>query len=239
VSDIFENFLVRDLNADADKVYKKLVVEQVDVGGRKLGYEQLYDITFEKATGNVITKRLCPAANVTGEAICLAIQSEYTLQRGTMNSYAVREWTRRFLLNLSAVRVREGVYFVRQDHSGKINALEVFLNGLPGSVIFHSLPLLDDRKQRDMLRASFESEVSDEIDSLITEIQDIRSDCDSGKKRKISNSRYEGFLNRYHALVERTNEYSDLLEEKLGTTHSRLEIFMRSMVELTAYKKTE
>lgn len=231
---IFENFLVRDLNADNEKVYKRIVGEKVDENGRKLGYEQLYDVTFDKASSNIMTRRLGPVSQI-AEEIVTAIQTGFNLERGTLNSYAVREWIRHFVVGLSATQVRPGggVYFLRQEHKDKIAALEQFATSLPGDVVFHSLPLIDDRKQREMLKAAFESETADEIDKLITEIGDIKAN-----KKKVSATRYEEYLNKYHALVERTNEYSELLEEKMSTTHSRLEIFMREMVQLTALKKS-
>jgi hypothetical protein len=171
------------------------------------------------------------------ESITLWIQSDYVRQRDCLDSFGVRQWTSKFIYRLGAVRVREGVYFVKTEHNPKVEALETFLHSIPGSVIFHTLPLLDDLKQRDMLRNAFESEVAEEIDTLIGEIQDIATACKSGKSQSVSNAKYEQLLNRYQALTEKTNEYSGLLEEKLGNTTSRLEIFMKSMVALTAHKK--
>lgn len=237
---IFKNYMVRDLNADNNNVYKRLVVETVDPKGKRLAYEQRYDITFEKATGNIVSKRNMGASVVQdqdAENIVLWIQNEYARQQGCLDSFAVRQWTSHFIQNLSGMRVREGVYFVKTAHTEKIEALERFLQALPGSVLFHSLPLLDDKKQRDMLKQAFEAETSDEIDALITEIQEITTECQAGRKNGVSNTKYESMLNRYHALLERTGEYSELLEEKLSTTNSRLEIFMNSMVQLTAFKK--
>lgn len=225
---IFENYLVRDLNADTDKVYRRIVMEKVDAKGRKLGYEQLYDITFDKKTAQITERRLGPE-NLVAEAVVNAVRQGFQMERGTLNSYAIREWIRHFILGLSATQVRPGggVYFVAEEKHDKIVALEKFCQAISG-VEFHYLPLIDDKKQREMLHRAFESEAADEIDKMLAEIGDIKA---AGKK--ITQSRYEDFLRRYHTLTERTTEYGDLLEEKLSTTHSRLEIFMRSMVELT------
>lgn len=225
---IFENYLVRDLNSDVDKVYRRVVMERVDSKGRKLGYEQLYDITFDKKTAKITERKLGPQ-NLVAEEIVTAVKQGFIAERGTLNSYAVREWIRHFILSLNATQVRPGggLYFVAEDKHDKIVALEKFCNSISG-VDFHYLPLIDDTKQREMLQRAFESEAADEIDRMLGEIGDIKA---AGKK--ITQSRYEDFLRRYHALTDRATEYGNLLEEKLGTTHSRLEIFMRSMVELT------
>lgn len=225
---VFENYLVRDLNSDNDNVYRRVVMERVDSKGRRLGYEQLYDITFDKQSAKISERRLGPQ-NLVAEEIVNAAKQGFASERGTLNSYAVREWIRHFILSLSATQVRPGggVYFVAEDKHDRVLALEAFCNTVSG-VEFHYLPLIDDTKQREMLQRAFESEASDEIDRMLGEISDIKA---AGKK--ITQSRYEDFLRRYHSLTEKATDYGDLLEEKLGTTHSRLEIFMRSMMELT------
>lgn len=226
---IYENYLVRDLNADTEKVYRRVVGEKVDAKGRRLGYEQLYDITFDKKSSKITERRLGPVNGV-AEDIVNTIKQGFKVERGTLNSYAVREWIRHFVISLSATQVRPGggVYFVAEGHHEKVEALEKFCHSIPGSVEFHYLPLIDDKKQREMLQRAFEAEASDEIDKMLVEITEIKA---NGKK--ITQSRYEDFLSKYHALTERATEYGNLLEEKLSTTHSRLEIFMKSMVELT------
>lgn len=226
---VFENYLVRDMNADTDKVYRRVVVEKVDAKGHKLGYEQLYDITFDKASAKITERKLGPA-NVVAEDVVRAVKQNFATDRGTLNSYAVREWIRHFILSLSATQVRPGggVYFVSEDKYDKVQALEKFCQAMGTGVDFHYLPLVDDKKQREMLHRAFESEAADEIDGMLGEIADIRA-----AGRKITQSRYEDFLRKYHILTDRATEYGELLEEKLSTTHSRLEIFMRSMVELT------
>lgn len=226
---IYENYLVRDLNADTDKVYRRVVGEKVDAKGKRLGYEQLYDITFDKKTSNISFRKLGPA-NTIAEEVVQAVKQNFALERGTLNSYAVREWIRHFVLSLSATQVRPGggVYFVSEDHKEKVLALETFCSQIHGNVEFHYLPLIDDKKQREMLQRAYEAETSDEIDKLLVEITEIKA-----KGRRITQSRYEDFLKKYHDLTERTTEYGELLEEKLSSTHSRLDVFMRSMLELT------
>lgn len=225
---VFENYLVRDLNADPEKVYRRIVMEKVDSKGRKLGYEQLYDITFDKKSGKITERKLGPA-NIVAEEVVKAVKQGFATERGTLNSYAIREWIRHFILSLAATQVRPGggVYFVAEDKYDKVEALEKFCQSITG-VDFHYLPLIDDKKQREMLHRAFESEAADEIDRMLGEITEIKA-----AGRKITQSRYEDFLRKYHELTDRATEYGDLLEEKLSTTHSRLEIFMRSMVELT------
>jgi len=238
---VVNNYMVRDLNADTNNVYKRLVVETVDPKGKRLAYEQRYDITFEKATGNLVFKRNASSLMVQdpdAENLVQWIQTEYKRQQGCLNSYGVRQWTSTFIENMGAIRVREGVYFVKTADHAVLEALERFLHALPvGQVLFHTLPLIDEQKQRDMLKQAFESDVADEIDAIITEIQEITAACQSGKKSSVSNVKYENLLNRYHALMAQTDDYSELLEEKLSTTQSRLQIFQNSMIQLTAFKK--
>jgi hypothetical protein len=226
---IFENFLVRDLNADTEKVHRRVVGEKVDGKGKRLGYEQLADITFDKKTSTISTRKLGPTS-IVAEEVVSAVKQGFQAERGTLNSYAVREWIRHFVLGLAATQVRPGggVYFVSESYHDKLVALEKFCSQIPGNVEFHYLPLIDDKKQREMLQRAFESETADEIDKLLVEITEIK-----GAGKKITQSRYEDFLKKYHELMSKTESYGELLEEKLSTTQSRLEVFMRSMLELT------
>lgn len=227
---IYENFLVREVGYDDENVYRRIVAEKVDGKGRKLGYEQLYDVTFHRPTAQIIARQLGPTSVVATEMVEM-IKQLFVRERGTLNSYAVREWLRHFVVSLNGTPTRSGgVYFVAVKHKDKIEALKKFAAAVrPGDVRVHVVPLIDDRDQREMLRNAYEADTSDAIDKLLTEINEIRT-----KNRKITQARYEEFLNSYHALTEKTTEYGELLEEKLSTTHSRLDIFMKSMLALTS-----
>lgn len=245
--DIFENYLVRELSSKSDEhITRRIVVEQVDRKGKKLAYEQLADVTFHRVTSAIsfqyISLPATPSAlsfgshwQTTAQEITQTIQQEFAAWQGKLNTYSVREWTRHFIegtLRGTKVRPGGGVYFVSEDHADKINGLEKFVHSVKGNCEFHSLPLVDDRKQRDMLQRAFEAETADAIDEVLADIEELK---ESGKK--ISPEAYEKFVTRYQGLTSKTQEYSDLLESKLTGTTTRLDIYQRSMVDLLAAVK--
>jgi hypothetical protein len=99
---IYENYLVRDLNADNEKVYRRVVCEKVDAKGKRLGYEQLYDITFNKETSAITRRKLGPTS-VMAEQIVDTIQQQFLAERGSLSSYAIREWIRHFQVMSSSI----------------------------------------------------------------------------------------------------------------------------------------
>ena len=96
-----------------------------------------------------------------------------------------------------------------------------------GVVEFHSLPLIDDRKQREMVQRAIEAETVDAIDKYLVELTDLAK---SG--RPITPEKYAIMMSEFQTLVARTEDYETLLEDKLSTTGRRLTIFKRSLLNV-------
>lgn len=230
-TDRHQNFLIRELSRAGGNVSRRIVAETVDLKGRRLGYRELVKLEFDGATGKVTSEDM--AAALTTEAtvareIADGIIRDYKAERGCLDSYGIRELIRKTLLSLNATVVRPGggVYFVMAHRTDKVEALE-HLARLVDGVSVHSLPLLDDGKQRDMLRRAVEAESIDEIDRTVGEIVEIvKSGAD------ISHAKFADFQKRYTTVVAKTQEYAKLLEEGSATTSIRLDIYAREMAQL-------
>lgn len=229
---VYENFLVRDVPEGNGKIVRRIVVEQVDGGGRRLTYDQAYDVTFEKAGGKFEALALPGYRNPMADVIAAEMQQKYNSQRGSVTGYTVREWVRHFIIRLGATVVRNGLYFVPEEFAAEVQAVEEFVNGLGNGSSCSEFPLVDDTKQREMLQRAFEAETADEIDSLLVKMQEIQT---SGQK--ITEKAYQEYLNKYHALTGKTKEYGNLLEQTLDNTHSRLQIFESSVVQMLGLVK--
>jgi len=230
---VFENYLVEDFGGRGENVICRRIVRQtVDRKGRKLDYVQLRDIEFHKNTTAIVVKDL--PDNVNGnlkvDEITEEIRSEFAAWKDSLNAYAIREFIRKRVLDFGATLVREGgaVYFITEDQAVKMESLETFVNALPGTEsTFHSLPLIDDKKQRQMVRKAFEAETCDAVDEIMAEITEIQR---TGKQ--ISSDRYAKLVTDYQRLTARTVEYEELLETGLGEAKSRMSLFETAIVGL-------
>jgi hypothetical protein len=236
--DIFENYRMVEFR-DNDSTTRRVVRERVNNAGRKLGFTELFDIVFDNATADLVFKPVKGfnfRENTVPSGIRDQVIDDFYDQRGCLNAYHIREWMRGYILRLGSTMVRPGggVYFLREAHRGTIEALETIGEQLveyvvepSGKVEFHSLPLIDDTKQREMVQRAFEAETIDAIDDLLAEVSTITK----GKKL-ITSDRYAGLLDRFQDLNGRTKEYEDLLEQKLASTSTRLSIFQQSLLAL-------
>lgn len=225
------NYLLRQWLNDPDKLVYQLVCEKVDVARTdRLRYIVLANVTYLKHTENVEVEHVGDPvfASISAE-VGGRIQSYFTYWRGHLSHQPIRQMVRHCLdmWNATAVRSSGGIYFVAQDQHESLEKLERLINSLP-RCSFHVLPLIDDRKQREMLKQAFEDESIGEVDKLIGDIQTVLSDPD---KRVTENAAMK-VHERFTKLTGKTASYSDLLDETMEMTASRLEVLQATVQEL-------
>lgn len=215
------NYLVRNAGTDANHVWRVLIRESVDTQGHEIGYDEVAKIQYNRTTNDIQTVKSDVIDSIPVEDDILHGIVKYFLEETTIfTPYSIREYVRRGLEGyLRAIRVRPsgGIYFVQEQFSQPLAALESVINGIGGSV--HTLPLLDDSKQREMLRAAFEDESTSDITAMMDEIRDILK---NGKT--ITSDRFADFKVRYDHQKTKLLEYSAILDEAMDTTASYLEL---------------
>ena len=228
--DVSWNFLLRQVQNSGNTIQRRLVLETVDSAGQRLDYEQLVDLFYNKDTGAITTVRLqyanVSAADDVVRSIIKTVRSDFARQKNSLNGSAIRDWIRHVLDRARATSVRHGVYFLTQAQASTISALEQVADEL-SSVRVHSLPLIDDRKQREMLLRAFEDETVGEVDRMMGEIAEALK-----KGTKVSHDRKVAYLGRFQELSEKTQEYAALLEQNLSGTSSRLGLFRKQVMTL-------
>lgn len=238
------NYLVREVGKDSTNVWRRLVAETVDTQGHTLGYEELIEFHFSRdpngalarVHGHIEVRPLIedlapgvqPVKYPDAPSIAQTVVDSYRDQNNMLTPYAVREFVRKTLRSLNATAIRDGVYFVKEQHAAEIAAFEEIINGLPGGSMMHSLPLIDDRKQRAMLRKAFEDESVGEIDRLLGEIHEIMAKSST----KITSDRFADFKVQYDGLKAKAAEYAELLETSLDETGSRLDVMNQALFSL-------
>lgn len=231
---MFTNHKLVEVSGRSDQnIVRRIVMETVDNAGHKLDYKQLRDVMFDRDTC-AITFAACDdyLADVpTAKAISEKVQKAFLAQRGMLTSWSVRQFIRQLLTDQGATCVRSGggVYFLAEANATHVAAVEDFVNGLPGDIgEFHSLPLIDDGKQREMIKKAFEAETAGACDDLMIEIREIRK---AGKE--ITQERYGRMVTQYKDLHTKTRDYGSILETTLGETKSRLELLEKGIVKLS------
>lgn len=226
----FVNYNFREVGSDNDHIWRQLVAEVVDRSGHRLSYTVVHEVRFNRNPIVIFDGNICPDGTdpdllVPVDAIVADVRSNFAIQYDTLTSFTIREFVRRIIRGCGATVLRDGVYFV-SGHQDELDALDAIVNAIPGA-LFHSLPLIDDRKQRDMLRQAFEDESIGEIDKLINEVTELlRGD------KKVSTKRFGDFLGRYNDVKGKVVDYSDLLDIALVTTSTRLEVVSAVLGEL-------
>lgn len=227
---VYRNYMIRPVSEKGEgTITRRIVVETRNAAGKKLAYEQVRDFDYDRDMAVIRVRDLyaTPRQDPQVEAITQEVLDGFTQWRGRLNAYAIREMIRHLLLKAGATMLRDGVYFLPEAQSATLDAVERFANDLDPAIDFHSLVLLDDVKQRKMIRRAFEADSIDAIDVMMEQIAEVRK---GGKP--ISADRYARMLDDYRGLVARTTEYEGLLETGLGETKIRLNVFQRQIVQL-------
>lgn len=226
----FYNFMIRDLGYDDNFVRRMLVAEQVDSKDRDVDYDKLSKITFNKINREITfedyDERDDATLKVTSD-IKDFITSFVAENSFTVAPVVIRSIIRVCLettLNGTAVRPGGGVYFLSLDRLEELEAAYKVFTNLDGASI-HYHPLVDDERQRAMVKEAFQSECEDSIRDLVSDAQDLLKLDGPVPARQFSE-----LSNRLKATKSKLGVYSSILEGQLSKTESDLEI-ARAQIE--------
>lgn len=226
--EVFENYLIRDVQRANSNVCKQVVREQVDANNRRLAYEPMVEVCFHNLGSAVTSKIVSVNTSADEQMVALQIADEIAVNfqaaRGTCNGYAIRELIRRVLVSSAGTLVRPGggVYFIMRQHIANVAALERLASKINGTSV-HALPLLDDAKQRKMIKEAFENETVGEVDKALVEIDKLLAGPE------ITETKFQNILADMKGLVDKTEEFSDLLEEQMGNADFRIKMYKSKM----------
>lgn len=229
--DVFYNYTIRETGKDDQKLYRKMVREEIDHEGHELAFVELGDITFIRETGFIRAKgNLNVPYDPQFQEIVTEIRTYVQEHALTVTAYSIRESIRNALEggHIHAVRVNPngGVYFVNANKAEILSKIEHLCSELPG-VTFELPPLLDDGKQRELLRTAFQEESVGALQLLSAEMIDLaQGDGD------ITEDRWVKLRMAYEDQRARVNEYSGLLNDALDESSASLEICDRQIMNL-------
>lgn len=230
----FFNYTMRDSGYDDGFVFRTAVEERVDSKNHELGFRVIGQATFSREsikTHYQIDDSIDPSdpAIAQFQKMQLTIDSYVDSKAETVPAIAVRESARRALeITLTGTRVRPGggVYFISPEKLDKLESIDIVINSVPDAS-FHVLPLVDDKRQREMLKSSFEDESIEETKKLIDEITEILK---SGSD--ISAKKFSQLHSRFSTQKDKLAEYKALLSDALETSSTALDVCNAQILQL-------
>jgi hypothetical protein len=228
----FFNYTMRDSGYDDGFVFRAAVEERVDSKNHELGFRTIGQVVFSRESVNTTYTYdvdMDDPAVAHYQKMQASIDSYVDDKALTIPAIAIRESARRALeITLTGTRVRPGggVYFVNPDKLDKLEAVDFVINSVPNAS-FHILPLVDDKRQREMLKSSFEDESIEETKRLIDDITEILKKGDD-----ISAKKFSGLHERYTSQRDKIAEYKTLLNDALETSSAALEVCNAQIMKL-------
>ncbi len=225
----FENWLIRDFTAKGDALGKRVVCEVVDTHGKRLSYEQIVDVTFVPGSvagqsGHIKVDWINgfnSGNQPRAEVIVQEIRRNFQVWKGMFHDEIMRHWIRQTILGFGATAVRPsgGIYFLKEEFAGQVDALEKFITDhFPPGGECHSVEIPDTTKQREMVKRAIEAETTGAVEAMMVEIANVK------KKGALTPKKYEQMLDEVKALKAKMHDYTDLLQTNMNSVDSRLEI---------------
>lgn len=219
----FENYLVRDVRASGGHFWKQLVVETVDSSDRRLSYEPVLELEFDPKKPTRIVVNWLKDPNPTSRAILTSITSEYKHWRGKVHAYSIRSFIRDIVNSeglATSVKQSGGLYFVASTRLDVIERLDEIVEKYAGTdraIALDTVPLIDDSRTKEMLKAAFEDEAVRSITEFQKEVDDlIASDG------KITDAKFATLAKRKNEIKDKAKEYAELLDDNLNGTTLRM-----------------
>ena len=216
-------FMLRPVSSTREETEVHLVLEILDKQGKSLEHNEVARIVLNKKTDFLTADILpgWPKAHLTYgpliEAELKEFKAEFAQAKLEVEPQNIRKTIRDELWEMNALNVRSkgGVYFIPVGNKDRLVALETWVNSLGASL--HTLPLPDTGKQKDMVKAAFESDVHGQAHEMI---EQLTNQTKAGKK--MPPSVWNRYKTRLNDLTKRTKQYSDLVEEEMGKAGTEL-----------------
>ena len=110
------------------------------------------------------------------------------------------------------------MYFIPRTQKESVNQLEELFRVFNNNSLFHSIPLPDTSKQREMVQAAFDSDIHDRAESLIEKLNGLIA------KDKVGDKEWENISHSYKQIKEQKEEYESLLEWNALRSDTELQV---------------
>ncbi len=230
LSNHMANFLIRPVTQTIDEIERHLIMEIVDAEGRVLEYKNAAKLVFNRNKGilSVSARVMPPELDPMLKETLNRFNANFDEATKFIDAQIIRRMIREQLAEMRAILIRrEGtVWFTPISERKNVEALEEFCNQLGGGSAFHSVPLPDTTKQRELVKVAFEEEVHEEATQLITEFRAIQNAGD-----KITARHWQGLRERFNSMKDNFSEYGGMIDNEMAKAKIEIEAVERQLTD--------
>jgi hypothetical protein len=243
-------FLVR-LTAKSDtEIVKSIIKEVRDQNDKRLSYEEVGRVHFDKDLKDVIYYATQPDSQL----VIDQIKQLYETYGKYITGKQIRAIFHDIIESMSPTQVRPSgaVYFIPHQYADMVQKMEVLSKELVPygitdfSSAFESIPLIDAEKTRSLVELRFEEQNTRDVDRTLAELTILLQGTDATtrtgaryiemvKKAKENIERYEGMLNKEMSIsrmkVEVLDQQVHKLLEKIAQTQLETERIPEKKIE--------
>lgn len=223
------SMMVRPVVSAGDELEAHLVAETLDPQGKTLSHEDLVRFKFKVSDNRLNAEDIVdpmPNRDIVDEHVTKFIEMFITSKKH-VEPQAIRNMFRQELWDMDALNVRSrgGIYFVPYSSKNQMVALETFASSIGAT--FHTLPLPDTTKQKDMLVAAFEEDVHSQAYETMEALDKV---LNSGGK--MPPSVWARHKKRFDDLTNRASQYSDIVDSELEKAGTELLMLQTKITEV-------
>ena len=216
------NFMFRPVAQTLEDIERHLIVEVLDPQGRKLSHHTAVMLRFHRNTGvlsatvDLIDDDLDSLVKEVMDNFAVVLKESTTY----IEAQVIRRMVRMQLDNCNAILARSkgSVYFVPKKYKAKMEALEQFLTHCGAGSGMHTLPLVDDTKQQAFITNVFQEGVHEQATQVLSELKSY-----SAQEKEMSPNKWNDYKNKLVQMVDKANEYSELVDDEFGQAETELE----------------
>lgn len=225
------NFLIRSVAQSHEEIERHLVLEEVDPQGKHLSYTTAAKLTFNRKEDKLQIAKLSLTDQDRDQMVTETLNifgNNFEDALKYIDAQVIRRMVREQLEIMGAIAIRKqgSVYFAPIKEKDRTLALEEFCSQMGHGSVFHSVPLPDTTKQREMIRVAFEDEVHEEAAQAITELRRLRA-----AGTAITPRAWTDYRNKLNRLKGNYKEYGALVSVEMTKADTELEALERQLAE--------
>ena len=226
----FVNFLLRYVSHTKDELACHVVREIVDAASRRLDYQQVAEVGLDRAN-NIVYRNDFLARRDDEPDVPTEVARRYERCLDHYNGSHLRIIVHDVLrtLNPIAVRPSGGVYFIPAEGGKTLHNLQKFVQSLGGESDLWLMPVLDNEDARMVIRSTLDNEVESVSGQVINDLYKLLQ-----RKGEVSEADQRRALHELHRLQNLTAQYEEILEDKMLSAQTRLDVALRQVKNLLA-----
>lgn len=216
-TNVFKNYLIREVFADKDMIQRNIVVETVDQSGKRLDYESNAGIiTLDKKNNSLTFITSDPVT----EDLCKMAEEKFNIYKEYYSAQQVRVMVSKILNSLAPTPVRPngGVYFVPNAYTEGLTKLVNFTSSLENSEGF-KVPIVNTYDNVQMVS----QKLSDHFDTLLAECKG------SGSLRK---SQVKDLINHANGIIKDYKDYRNIVQSEASFFEEKILLLKKEVARL-------